>query len=192
MKSVLDIIKERRSIDPDKFNGKIIPENIIEQMMEAAHWAPTHKFTEPWDFILFKGEGCKQFGKIHAELYKKHEPEEYFLEKKYEKLLHRADLCSHVIICTMKRNLQHKLPEIEEICAASAAIENMLLVATANDVATFWSTGGLTHHDSLKKYFNYSAEDKILGVIYIGYAEDKCPEGKRLSLIAEKYRYYKV
>jgi nitroreductase len=38
--SILEIIKNRRSIDPDHFNGEMISREIIEQMLEAANWAP--------------------------------------------------------------------------------------------------------------------------------------------------------
>lgn len=34
-KTVLEIIKNRRSIDPDDFNGEMISREIIEQMLEA-------------------------------------------------------------------------------------------------------------------------------------------------------------
>ena len=80
--SILEIIKNRRSIDPDDFNGEMISREIIEQMLEAGNWAPTHGYTEPWRFIIFEGEKAKAFGEIHADLYKKLTPVEQFLQKK--------------------------------------------------------------------------------------------------------------
>ena len=190
MVSISDIIQQRRTIDPDTFNGKIIPDTVINNMLEATNWAPNHGHTEPWDFIVFKGEDCKEFGKIHAELYKNNTPKEHFLEKKYDKLLHRADLCSHVIICTNKRSNSKNIPDLEEICATSAAIQNLLLAAEANGVATFWSTGGMTHHNAFKVYFNYTEQDTVLGVIYTGYTEQPIPEGKRNTDYTAKVYYY--
>lgn len=191
MASILDLIKERRTIDPDSFNGNIINEAVINQILEATNWAPNHGHTEPWDFIVFEGnEQCKEFGTIHAKLYKQNTSTEQFLQKKYDKLLHRADNCSHVIICTNKRGSSKNIPDLEEICATSAAIQNLLLVAQENGVATFWSTGGLTHHNAFKAYFNYKEEDTILGVIYMGYTDVEIPEGKRNSDFSNKVKYY--
>jgi nitroreductase len=190
MRTVSNIIKERRTIDPDVFNGKIVADDIIQKMMEAANWAPNHGQTEPWDFIVFKGENCKKFGEIHAELFKQNTAPEHFLQKKYDKLLHRADNCSHVIICTNKRGNSKNIPALEEICATSAAIQNMLLAATEHHVATFWSTGGMMHEDCFKRYFNYSAEDTVLGVIYVGYTNQPIPEGRRNTDGRAKVRFY--
>ncbi len=39
-------------------SGKPIPDDIIWQLLENANWAPTHKFTEPWRFTVFSGEGA--------------------------------------------------------------------------------------------------------------------------------------
>lgn len=191
MSSVFDIIKHRRSIDPDDFNGEMVADNIINQMLEAANWAPTHGLTEPWHFIVFKGnDACLKFGEIHANLYKDNTEKQLFLEKKYNKLLHRAAKCSHVIVCTNKKGNSKNIPVLEEICATSAAIQNLMLVATDNNVATFWSTGGMMHHNCFKSYFGYSDDDTVLGVIYIGKTDKPIPEGKRQTDITTKVSYF--
>lgn len=188
--SILTTIKQRRTIDPEDFNGNYIDDAIIHQLFEAANWAPTHGYTEPWHFIVFKHEQCRQFGQIHAGLFKEHTPPELFLEKKYDKILHRADNCSHVIICTNKRGNSKNIPDIEEICATSAAIQNLLLAATAVNIATFWSTGGMCHHAAFKTFFNYKEEDTVLGVIYVGLTNEKNLIGKRTTTAMEKVVYY--
>ena len=190
MSSILQIIENRRTIDPDLFSGEVVASSIIEQMLIATNWAPTHGLTEPWRFIIFTPEKVKTFGKMHADLYQRLTPEHQFLQKKYDKLLHRADKCSHVIVAYNKRGDKSNIPELEEIAATSSAIQNMLLVAEDNSVATFWSTGGLTHHNAFKAYFNYKEEDTILGVIYMGYTDLENPEGKRNSNFSNKVKYY--
>ena len=127
--SILEIIKNRRSIDPDHFNGEMISREIIEQMLEAANWAPTHGFTEPWRFVIFEGEKAKAFGELHADLYKKLTPVEQFLQKKYEKIKFRSKNCSHVIVCVNKRGEKSNIPELEEIAATCCAIQNILIYA---------------------------------------------------------------
>ena len=39
-------------------------------MLENANWAPTHRLTEPWRFVVFKGEGLKTLAKFQSELYR--------------------------------------------------------------------------------------------------------------------------
>ena len=64
------IIKTRRTIKPNLFNGRKIPDEQINQLLELADWAPTHAYTEPWRFKVFAGEKVQQFCYDHAELYK--------------------------------------------------------------------------------------------------------------------------
>lgn len=51
-KQVSELIAKRRSIFPRDFTGEAVPREVIEQMLEAANWAPTHKKTQPWRFVV--------------------------------------------------------------------------------------------------------------------------------------------
>ena len=53
----LALLKKRRSIFPKDYNGKgrAVSERDVRLMLEAATWAPTHKRTEPWRFVVFSG-----------------------------------------------------------------------------------------------------------------------------------------
>jgi nitroreductase len=116
------VIKGRRSVSWAKMNGALIPDESIHELLQLAHWAPTHARTEPWQFFVYTGTALTAFGKAHADLYWKHTPEEKRLEATFNKLLHNVDKTSHLIIAAMKRGSNPKIPAIEEIAAASSAI----------------------------------------------------------------------
>ncbi|MFN8281694.1 MAG: nitroreductase [Chitinophagales bacterium] len=187
--NISDVIKKRRSIDPDNFNGKIVEENIINEMLEAANWAPTHGFTEPWRFVVFAKDKAKAFGQMHADLYKTLTPADQFLQKKYDKLKNRPNLTSHVIVCVNKRGDKSNIPELEEIAATSCAIQNMLLVAADNNVGTFWSTGGMCYTDEMRETLGFEKQDQVLGFIFVGHYDIANPEGKRTTSIEEKTKW---
>src|SRR6188474_2441986 len=48
-------IRTRRAIK--QYQDKPIPREWIEELLDAAHWAPNHKLTHPWRFHVFSGEG---------------------------------------------------------------------------------------------------------------------------------------
>lgn len=179
------VIKARRTVKPSKMNGKMIPDEQVKQLLELADWAPTHKHTEPWRFIVYPGQKAREFVSNHAELYRKHTPEEKFKNEKYEKILANGNNLSHLIVCVMKRDEEKRVPEIEEISAASAAIENILIAATSLGIANFWSTGGMTHTDAMKEYLGLNMDDNVLGLIYLGYT-DMSYEGKRVIPLEQK------
>ena len=182
--SISDVIRERRTIKPEDFNGKIIAKDDIQMLLEAANWAPTHGLTEPWRFVVFSD--AKQFGKIHADLYKQETATEQFLQKKYDTILHKPDLASHLIVLVMKRGANQNIPDIEEIAATACAVQNILLVAAEKNIAAYWGTGGMCYHPKMKAHFGFEEHDKIIGFLYLGYSDKAPADGFRNSSIEEK------
>jgi nitroreductase len=183
------IIRSRRTVKPDKMNGRQIPDEIIMDLLSLADWAPTHGLTEPWRFIVFSHQKAKDFTAQHAELYRLHTDESLFVQMKYDKLKGLGENVSHIIVPWMKRQASRKIPEIEEIAATGAAIENLLLGATSKGFAAFWSSGGLTHHPALRREFNLEDDDRILGIIYLGYTDELPQQGKRLIPLSDKIEW---
>ena len=180
------IIRNRRTVKPNLFNGQIIPDEEINQLLELADWAPTHAYTEPWRFKVFTGEKVKQFCHNHAELYRQNTDPVDYMQAKYDKLLHMGDLASHIIIAIMQRGSNPKIPVLEEIASTSCAVQNLLLGATALGIASYWGSGGIAYKPPMKTYLNLREEDLILGIIYLGYTDKPKAEGIRKTPLDEK------
>lgn len=186
--TIANIIKNRRSVKAQAMNGNKIPNGHIAALLELANWAPTHGYTEPWRFIVY--ENPAEFCLQHAELYKQNSFGDNFIPAVYNNLMHQGDKASHIIIGVMKRGDLPKILPFEEIAAASCAIQNMLLGATALNIASFWSTGGMALKPFFKEFLGFSDDDHIMGILYFGYA-DEYPEGKRNTEIEEKINWVK-
>jgi len=179
---LLELIKQRRSIFPKYFDGGIVPKKRIDQMLEAANWAPTHRFTEPWRFVVFEGEGLKKLAEFQAERYKLTSTVEKFNPYKYDKLKTKPLLCSHMIAVCMKRDEQRSVPEIEEISAVACAVQNMLLVASSLGIGCYWGTGGVTYDPEAKEFFGIGPDDKLMGFLNVGSTKKALGKGKRGSI----------
>lgn len=174
-----DAIKHRRSIYTGMFGEEKIDDSIIEKMLQNANWAPSHKHTEPWRFVVFKGEGLKKLADFQATLYKLKNTD-HFDNNQFEKLKSKPLECSHVIAIGMKRDEKERVPEVEEICATACAVQNAWLTASAHGVGCYWSTGGITFYDEAKPFFGLGEKDKLLGFLYMGSLKnDKWPEGRK-------------
>jgi len=182
---ISEVIKNRRSIKPAKMNGKKIPDEQVNQLLQLANWAPTHGRTEPWRFFVYAGDKVKEFCSQHAELYKALTPSAKFEQAIYDKQLHYGDLASHLIIAIMQRGNSPKIPVLEEIAATAAAIQNILLGVSATGIAGFWSTSGMTHHPAMKDFLELKKEDVVMGTLYLGYSDEQS-EGKRQTTMEEK------
>ncbi len=186
---VADVIKNRRSIGGAKMNGKRIADTTVMELLELAHWAPTHGRTEPWHFFVYTGDALLQFGLDHGALYWNNTPEETRMQATREKLENNIKMVSHMVVSVMKRGTNEKIPHIEEVAAASAAIQNMLLGATALGIASFWSTGGMTLKPAMKQHLGLGNEDIVLGLIFLGYSDEPAKPGIRNSSAADKIKW---
>ena len=181
------IIRNRRSTFPKQFvPGKKIPDEIVIQILENASWAPTHKQTEPWYFVVFTGDGLKKLGEFQSDLYQREESK--FKEDKFLKFRDQPLLASHMIAICMKRSVEISIPEIEEIESVACAVENIYLSLDAYGIGGYWTTGGVTYNDSAKPFFGLGPADKLLGFFYLGYVAVPSPPGKRKP-ISEKIKW---
>ena len=179
----IDIIKEgianRRSIYTNMFTGESIDDKIIEEMLELANLAPTHRLTQPWRFNIYKGEAIEKLSFELANTYKNEsEKKGTFDLEKYQRIKTKMDNCSHVISIGMKRN--EIVPEYEEIAAVACAVQNMWILASSYKVGCYWSSLAHENYDVLKPYFDLEQNDKLMGFLMIGkYKLDKWPITRR-------------
>jgi nitroreductase len=174
------LIRERRSIFPRDYTGERVDDAIVQQILFNATWAPTHKMTQPWRFMVFTGDGLKKLAAFQGECYKQVATAKgKFEQDKYEGLLAKPMQSSHIISIGMKRDEKKSLPEIEEIGAVYCAVENMYLTATAYGLGAYLSTGGITFYEEAKPFFNLGADDKLLGFFHVGKTNYTPPESKR-------------
>lgn len=71
----LELVKTRRSIR--SFKPDSVPDSYVDQIIEAARWAPSGANSQPWEFLVIKNRELKekilQFIKEHGELSRKME-----------------------------------------------------------------------------------------------------------------------
>jgi len=174
---VNDLLRTRRSVFVPQFvPGKIIPDDIIWQLLENANWAPSHKRTEPWRFVVFTGAGLQRLAQFQADLYQQTAGFK-FNPAKHEKLLAMPPQCSHIIALGMQRS--DDLPEIEDVEAVACAVQNLALSAHAYSLGGFWSSGGVTYTEEAKAFFGLGPADKLLGFFNLGYVQTPGSAGKR-------------
>lgn len=176
------LIRSRRSVFPKDYTGEKVKRDVITQMLENARWAPSHKLTEPWRFVVFSGDGLKKLAEFQAGCYKEvTEKDGTFKVEKYQALLTKPMLSSHIIAVGMKRDEKKSVPEAEELGAVFCAVENMYLTATAYGVGAYLSTGGITYFEEAKAFFGLGKEDRLIGFFHVGVPKSTM-DSKRKSL----------
>ena len=180
------LIAERRSVKPVQYSGERIDDHLVEMVLEAANWAPTHGYTEPWRFVVFTEDALSSLGKFMADLDQPDNSIEGFNQQRYDRLFKRPQMSSHVIGIGMKPGNNPKVPEIEEICSTAMAVQNMWLMAHSLGLGAYWSTGALAFRDETRNFFGLDPDCKSLGFFYMGIPAGKVPAGRRISEIEAK------
>jgi nitroreductase len=76
-----------------------------------------------------------------------------------------------VIAVGVDKPSEEKVVEIENVSAASAACQNILLAAHGLGLGAIWRTGEWARDARVKEFLGFSADQHIVGFIYVGYPE---------------------
>jgi nitroreductase len=186
--TIKQIIETRRSVYPSAYNDQPITPTEIAQVLEAAHWAPTHKRTEPWRFVvLHKPESRALLGLHMAEHYEQNTTADAFSDMKYQKSIKNTAAAGCIIAIILHRDLQKRLPEWEEMCAVACAVQNMWLTCTALSIGAYWSTHGSIA--TANQILQLAENERCIGYFFMGHTDTMVVAGTRTDL---KYKVREI
>ena len=175
---IIDAIHSRQSLGtvrPDP-----VPREVIEELLSAAVQAPNHYKVRPWRFVVLTGSARERLGDVMARTAKGKHPDlpgeslTKIMEKERSKPL-RAPV---LVAVGVDRPAESKVLEIENVCAAAAACQNLLLAAHGSGLAAKWRTGDSARDPQVKKFLGLSPDQHLIAFLYIGYPEHQ-PEPPR-------------
>ena len=142
MNDLSSLIHRRRAIFPKTYiPGKAIGRSVIEQILENANQAPTHRLTEPWRFQVFHSEKSRhELSAYMSDFFRRHTAPELLTEEKVMKAGENALLAGAVIAIILHRDPEERIPEWEEIASVAMAVQNMWLSCTAINLGCYWSS----------------------------------------------------
>jgi nitroreductase len=164
----LEVIRARRSIG--RLTEPAPSDDELRWIFEAAAAAPDHGELRPWRFIILRGEAKDAFGEVLADAYLARvqaigaSPTDGQLKKERTKL-GRAPIV--VVVCAINQHSE-EIPWVEQLLAAGAAAENMLLAATALGYASMWRTGPAAYDHRVLHALGLDDRDAVVGFIYLG------------------------
>lgn len=165
--AVLKALTERRTVGRVKKDE--VPKAVLEQLIEAAGWAPSHYNTQPWKFIVMTGEGRNLLGEGYAKVYTASTGDTD--AEKLDKEAKKAFRAPVVIAAVCSPSDDPRAIIEEELAAAHAAVQNMLLAAHALGLGAIWRSGAPMYHQAMHEHFQLSDKEQLVGLVYIGYPE---------------------
>jgi nitroreductase len=178
--SVADTIRARRTnlrIDRDR----AVDQATITELIELATWAPNHHLTEPWRFAVLTDTARSTLGETVAQHMIDHgQTEPGRLEKARSKFL-RAP----VILMVASDSDTAASPEVraEDRDAVAAAVQNILLGASAAGLNSYWGSGAVCEAPKVKSLCGFTESAIIIAAIYLGHSIGDVPLPQRKAAI---------
>jgi len=167
---MLHEIQNRRSHFLKEFNGTNAPKDFVQNILNAAIWAPSHKLTLPFRFVVYGPESLSVMADAIQNSFVNRNPEP--LIDKLLKIQSLPEKLSHAIAIILKPS--HKVPLWEEYASLGAAVQNMyLMVSESTEFGAYWTTGNESNAPMMRETLQLSPEEIHCGYFFIGGIDTK-------------------
>lgn len=180
-----ELIKTRRSVQ--LFQQKPVPPQIIEDLLDTAVWAPNHRRTEPWRFIILSDTGKHEYIQLRKQLAYE-TADEASEEARQAHTQRTVDTLNGVplFLFVIMKKQEDKEKNEEDYAACACVIQNFLLLAWEKGIATAWKT--FKNQPVLRTFLKLEENEIVVGFFYVGYPESLPPPRTRISA-KEKLTY---
>jgi len=166
--AVLALLKARRSIR--RYRPDAVPDDMVEQLLEAGRWAPSASNRQPWAFIVVQDEAVRREVARHAAYY-------------FIRWAHVDEAPLLIVLCGDRRNPAYRQFLHEDVGLAGSQI---MLQARALGLGTCW-IGGLDRK-AIAGILKAPDAMEIVGLLTVGFpAED--PEPRERKPLTEIVHY---
>ncbi len=172
--NAIETLLARRSVSPRLMKAPGPTPDQLQTLLRAGARAADHGRLRPWRFIVFQGEARAQLGELFALARRQRDPSatEADLDKERGKPL-RAPLVL-AVAAAVRQDLEAIRP-VDQLLAAGAAAQNILLAAFAMGFGAMWLTGSNCHDPRVKHGLGMQEGDEIAGYLYVGSVDDLPP-----------------
>ena len=163
--STMALLKGRRSIR--RYRPDPVPDEMIEQLLEAGRWAPSASNRQPWQFIVVRDKEILQEVAQHAA---------YF----FIRWAHVEEAPLLIVLCGDARNRVYRQFLHEDVGLAGSQI---MLQAHALGLGTCW-IGGLDRK-AIGDILKVPDTVEVIGLLTVGFPDEspKPPDRKPLAEI---------
>jgi nitroreductase len=142
------------------------PEQLARMLDAAAH-APDHGRLKPWRLIVLDESLRRAFAAAAVEGRRRRPPAptDEQLRIEGEKIWRSPTIV--VVGCVIDHG-NTKVPEVEQLLAAGAAAQNLMLAAHGLGLGAMWKTGPAAYDPGVKRAVGLEPLDHIVAIMHLG------------------------
>lgn len=162
-RAVEDLIRSRRTsllVDRDK----AVDPGLVQRLIGSAVWAPNHKRTWPWRFTVVTGDARRRMGEAFATVGEELGMDPIKVAKQRTKYLR-----SPVVLIVWVAGERSEVRRREDRDATAAAVQNLLLAATANGLASYWATISDDFYPAARRLAGVDDSHDLVALVYLGH-----------------------
>ena len=160
----LDLLLTRESAL--KLDAPAPSEAELDTMFQSAARAPDHGRLRPWRFVVIEGDKRARFGELMADAMRNRVPDAS--EEMHDRERAKPMRAPTIVVAAARVQKGHRIPEFEQIAAAAAAAQNIMLAAHAMGYGAMWKTGEPAYDPVVKTALGLNTDDEIMGFLYLG------------------------
>jgi nitroreductase len=158
----LALLKERRSIR--RYKADPVPEEMLDQVLEAGRWAPSASNRQPWTFVVVRDEAVRRELARHAAYY-------------FVRWAHASEAPVLIALCGNAKNRVYRRFLHEDVGLAGSQI---MLQAKALGLGTCWLGG--VDRAAMAQVLKLPEELEVIGLLTLGFPAEDPPPTPRKSL----------
>ena len=146
----MEIIYKRRSCR-NFCKGRRLPQDLVKKIISAGDQAPSGKNGQPWKFAVVESENLiVELGRLSI----------------YKKVIKNSS-CLILVFLDKEKSYEYK----KDILAIGACIQNILLAACSQGIASCWNGDILRNADKVNEILNISPNCELMSMIVLGYED---------------------
>lgn len=156
---VEEAIRTRRT--HKAFVAEPVPRELLDELLEAARWAPNHHLTNPWRFRVL---GPAALARLKEAAGPEAAP--------------KLDRAPTLVVATALRS-EDPVQDQEDLCATACAVYAVLLAAHGRGLAGYWRTPGVLRTAEGLDALAVPPGERFVALIHLGWPrQDKEPPAR--------------
>jgi nitroreductase len=164
--AAIEALLSRRSVPAQCLTGPGPDAAQVATALDVALRAPDHGRMQPWRFRIIRGAARTRFSDALVAAARMREPS--LAPAQLEKLRTRPLQVPLVIAVSARLRDNPKVPHIEQLLSAGAAVMNLLNAFHAQGFGAVWLTGPSAYDPAIAAALGLGGDEQLLGFVHVG------------------------